>query len=312
MAERPEYGVILSAGKGSRIDPFNAHWPKPLLPIGNRPILGHHIEIFKSLGITKVKIVVGHLMDKIINHFGRGEDVGVEIEYVEQRATLGIAHAAGAVASLVDGPFILSLGDIYYQPQHLETLLDTYDRQGGGAVLAVMPEEDPESLKKNFSIELDDRGLVRRVVEKPRILPNNLKGCGIYLFGPEVFDAIRKTPRTAFRDEYEITNSIQILIDDGYPVGVAEVVAWDRNLTFPRDLLDGNLQYLDHHSLENLVADDAFVDEGATLSRCVVGAGARIESKIKLGDAVVLPGTVVNRDGDFANVIVSPENWFQC
>ena len=312
MSEGPKVGVILSAGKGSRIDPFNTHYPKPLLPIANQPIMGHHIEVFKSLGITQVKIVVGHLMDKIINHFGRGESYGVEIEYVEQGATLGIAHAVGQLANHVDDDFILVLGDIFYAPRDLPKMIEQFEQQGGGAVLAVMTENDEESLKKNFSVDLGDDGLVRRVIEKPRRPTNNLKGCGIYVFGPEIFDAIRKTPRTALRDEYEITNSIQILIDDGHPVGVADVVAWDYNITFARDLLHGNLKYLKEHDLGNVVAESAEIHPDAEIENSVIGERVRITAPAKIVDSVLLPDAVVGRASEIREVIVSPENWFQC
>ena len=101
-------------------------------------------------------------------------------------------------------------------------------------------------------------------------------------------------------------------MDDGYPVSVANVVAWDKNLTFAHDLLDGNLAYLDHHGIDALVDDSAQVHDGATLSRVVVGARARIEAPCTLSDAVILPDSVITRDGSFSNVIVSPENWYQC
>lgn len=305
-------GVILSAGKGSRIDPFNTHYPKPLLPIANLPIMGHHIEIFKTLGIRRVKIVVGHLMDKIINYFGRGDAFGVEIEYVEQEATLGIAHAVGRLESHVDGPFLLVLGDIFYAPRNLEQMVTLFEQQKGGAVLAVMVEEDVERLRKNFSVELDMNGCVRRVIEKPRNPPNNLKGCGIYMFGPEIFDAVRKTPRTALRDEYEITTSIQILIDDGYPVSVADVVAWDYNITFPKDLLLGNLKYLEEIQKSAVIAASAKVDPGAIVERSVIGENVVISAAARIRDSVLLNGARVTRAVDVSNMIVSPETWFQC
>ena len=312
MSSRPLTGVILSAGKGSRIDPFNTHYPKPLLPIANRPIMGHHIEIFKSLGITEVKIVVGHLMDRIINHFGRGSEHGVDIEYVEQQQTLGIAHAVGQLADRVEGDFVLVLGDIFYSPRRLETMVETYRAQGGGACLAVMREPDTDALRKNFSVELSDDGLVKRVIEKPRIPPNDLKGCGIYLFGAEIFDAVRKTPRTALRDEYEITTSIQILIDDGYPVSVADVVEWDYNITFARDLLHGNLKYLHEKKLDNVIADSAVIHTDAKISNSVVGEGVEISAPAVIRDSVILPHSRIDRSGDVSNCIISPENWHQC
>ncbi len=305
-------GVILAAGKGSRIDPFNAHFPKPLLPIANRPIIEHHIDIFRSLGITEIKIVVGHLMEKIITHFGKGEKFGVDIEYVEQQATLGIAHAVGQLSNVVTGSFLLVLGDIYYAPKQLGLMVKQFETQGGGAVLAVMREPNLEAMKKNFTVEQGEDGLVRRVVEKPRNPVNDLKGCGIYLFADEMFDAIRKTPRTALRDEYEITNSIQILCDDGYPVSIAEVVEWDCNITFAKDLLNANVQYLDRHQLNNLIAPSAEIHKEATLDHVVVGDGAKILVPTSIKNAVILPNTVIDRGSNIEEMIISKEEWHQC
>src|SRR5687768_18424600 len=120
----PQYtGVILCAGKGSRIDPFNAHYPKPLLPIVNRPIMEHQIEHMKQLGIRDVILVVGHLKELVQEHFGDGSRLGIAIRYVEQRATLGIAHAVMQLEAHVDGPFLLFLGDIFYVPKDLGSML---------------------------------------------------------------------------------------------------------------------------------------------------------------------------------------------
>ncbi len=305
-------GVILAAGKGSRIDPFNAHFPKPLLPIANKPIIEHHIDIFRSLGIQNIKIVVGHLMEKIITHFGNGSAFGVNIEYVEQQATLGIAHAVGQLSQVVRGTFLLVLGDIYYAPKQLGLMVHQFESQGGGAVLAVMREDNLEAMKKNFTVEQGENGLVRRVVEKPRNPVNNLKGCGIYLFGDEMFDAIRKTPRTALRDEYEITNSIQILCDDGYPVSVAEVVDWDCNITFARDLLDANVEYLKRQGLVNLIDSTADVHPDAKLESVVVGSGVKINVPAHIRNAVILPDTTVGRGHNIEEMIISKEEWHQC
>ncbi len=299
-------GVILSAGKGSRIDPFHAHFPKPLLPIGNRPIMGHHLEACRGLGIRKCCVVVGHLMDRIINHFGRGVNAGLDIQYVEQAETLGIAHAVGQVEPHVDGPFLLCLGDIFYLANDIDRLVTRYKQGDVAAVLAVKEEDDPDVVRRNFSVEVGEDGFVTRVVEKPRKPASLLKGCGIYLFGPEIFDAIRRTPRTALRDEYEITNSIQILVDDGHKVAVEPVVDWDLNVTFPGDLLDGNIAYLKHLGAENLVDETATIEEGVTLTRCVVGAGATIKGPGQLTDSVVLPGTIVDAGQDLRRALVSP------
>lgn len=306
-------GVILSAGKGSRIDPFNTHYPKPLLPIANVPILGHHLEILRGQGIRRVRMVVGHLMDKIINHFGRGEDWGVEIEYVEQRNTLGIAHAVAQLAPVVDEPFLMVLGDIFYAADDLADMRRRFEAQGSrGGVLACMREPDPAILRKNFSVEMNDEGLVHRVIEKPQVPPNDLKGCGIYLFGPEILDAVRKTPRTALRDEYEITSSIQILIDDGYPVSVSECIAWDFNVTFAQDLLEGNLRFVDNAGGQPIIAASAEIHPEAVIERSVIGENVRIEDPVTVRDSVLLPDTVVKGSREVSRIIGAPDTWYQC
>lgn len=303
-------GVILSAGKGSRIDPFNAHYPKPLLPVGNRPIIGHHLERLRALGCGEACLVVGHLMDHIINYYGRGDAAGIPVRYIEQDQTLGIAHAAGKAEPFVDGPMLLCLGDIFYLTSRLERMVERYARGDVSAVLAVMEEKDPASMRKNFSVEIGPDGYVSRVVEKPRAPRSNLKGCGIYLFGPEIFDAIRKTPRTALRDEYEITTSIQILIDDGFKVAAESVIDWDLNVTFPKDLLTGNLQWLKHAGVDNLVAPTARVHAGAKLVRAVVGEGVIIDAPVVIEDSVILPNSRV--DEDLRRAIVSRELVIRC
>ena len=305
-------GVILSAGKGSRIDPFNAHFPKPLLPVGNKPIMQHHLEMFRDLGIQQTHIVVGHLMDRIINYFGRGTEMGLDIQYVEQEHILGIAHAVGRIEPKVDGPFLLCLGDIFFLTKELGRLVERYEQGDVAAVLAVKEETSPEPVRRNFTVETDDEGFVTRVVEKPRNPRTLIKGCGIYLFGPEIFDAIRRTPRTALRDEYEITNSIQILIDDGHKVVTEPVIDWDLNVTFPGDLLDGNIAWLDRMGMDNLIDPTAMVDENVSLDRCIVAPRAQLKGPRRLSQTVILPDTVLDAGEDLHRALVSHDLIARC
>ncbi len=225
-------GVILAAGKGSRIQPLNLYLPKPLLPVCNKPIIQYQLEDMRDIGVRDVLIVVGHLKEEIISYFGNGSDLGLNIRYVEQKETLGIAHAVAQLENDVDSPFILFLGDIFMVPKNLRSMERLFWERRAGAVLAVKREDNPEYVRRNFAVILHSSGTVTRVIEKPRYITSNLKGCGVYIFDQAIFDAIRRTPRTAQRDEYEITNSLQILIDDGYPVYTAEVIDWDMNMTF--------------------------------------------------------------------------------
>ena len=304
-------GVILCAGKGSRIDPFNAHYPKPLLPILNRPIMEHQIEHMRALGIRDVVLVVGHLKELVQAHFGDGARLGVSIRYVEQRETLGIAHAVMQLERHVSGPFMLFLGDIFYVPKELGSMLEAFG-SGVSAVLAVKREDDPTSIHKNFSVTVDDRLRVSRVVEKPRYLVNNLKGCGMYLFAPDIFDAIRQTPRTAMRDEYELTTSIQIFIDSGYWVKAAEVVDWDYNITLPWDLLDCNAKYLAQTGERNVVDASAVVHKGARLDGAILGERVTVTKPVRITNTILLPDTRYDGDEDLEDCILSRDIRIRC
>ncbi len=100
-------GVILAAGKGSRMTQLPTRLPKPVLPILNKPIICHQLDAMGALGIRKAIIVVGAQGDDIAREIERaGNGHGVEIEYVLQEEALGIAHCVGCLESRLDGPFL--------------------------------------------------------------------------------------------------------------------------------------------------------------------------------------------------------------
>lgn len=283
-------GVILAAGKGTRIRPFSETTPKPLLPVLDRPLLAWQIEQLKSLGVQRIVIVIGHLGHKIVTELGDGSRFGVELTYVEQDEMLGIAHAVGQLESHVDGPFLLFLGDIFFETVQLHTMLERISEPNVDGVLAVMREPNPDLIRRNFTVHTDDSGFVRRVIEKPRHPKSDLKGCGLYLFDPTIFDSIRRTPRTALRDEYELTDAIQIFIQDGYGVVPAEVIERDLNLSTPADLLYLNMHALNLSDRDQYIAPDAVVEDGADVQRSVVMGGAHVPAGARLEECVVLPG----------------------
>lgn len=283
-------GVILAAGKGKRIRPFSDRYPKPLLPVLDRPLLAWQIEAMRGLGIRDVTIVIGHLGHRVVEELGDGSKFGVRLSFVEQDEMLGIAHAVGQLEPHVTRPFLLFLGDIFFETAGLESMLESFQRPDVQAVLAVKVEPDPAALRRNFTVEADEDGFVRRVIEKPRHPRTDLKGCGLYLFDPAIFDSIRRTPRTALRDEYELTDAIQIFIHDGYGVVPASVVQRDLNLSEPRDLLELNLHVLESGGRSAFVAPSASVPDGARVERSIVMAGAVLDPGAALEECVVLPG----------------------
>jgi NDP-sugar pyrophosphorylase family protein len=307
-------GVILAAGRGTRIRPLSLHYPKPLLPVCNKSIIQYQLEDMKRIGVEEVFIVVGHLKEEMPRHLeGVGRALNMRLHYIDQGETLGIAHAVLQLEERLESPFILFLGDIMMHAPQLERMAEMFWHRGSGAVLAVKREPDPEMIRRNFAVILHNSGLVTRVIEKPRFANTDLKGCGIYLFDLAIFDAIRRTPRTAQRDEYEITNSIQIMIDDGYPVYPSEVVEWDMNITFACDILDVNAQLLADWGRESLVGEGVELHPGVTVGPgAVIGHGARVERPIHIEQTVIFPGATVRADHDLVRCIVTPNDLVQC
>jgi dTDP-glucose pyrophosphorylase len=308
-ADTPLLGVILAAGQGTRLQPFSERHPKPILPILGKPLLQYQIECLRELGVRRVIIVIGHLGFAIVRALGDGRALGVDIEYVDQGRTLGIAHAVSKLEPLVDRPFMLFLGDIFFVHDDLARMVAMLGEDGVRGVLAVKDEPSIEAVRRNFVVREDADGFVRRVIEKPQHPPSMLKGCGLYLFDPVFFDAVRRTPRTAMRDEYELTDAIQIFVDDGHRVRAARVVRDDLNLSYPADLLDINLKLLGDR---NLIGRDVRLAPDCRVERSVILDGATVTHPIAIRDTLVFPGVTVTSTSDLRRVIVTAEGVIEC
>jgi dTDP-glucose pyrophosphorylase len=305
-------GVILAAGRGTRMAPFNDDFPKAMLPICNKPLIQYQIETMRGLGILDIVVLVGHKGFEIAKVLGDGSKFGVTLRYVEQTTMLGIAHAVGRLESHIHRPFLLFLGDIYFVPGDLAGMFRMFEEQGGGAVLATKEEHDPAAIRRNYSITLGADGYVTRVIEKPRYTSNRIKGVGLYLFDLTIFDAIRRTPRTAMRDEYEITDAIQVMVDDGHRVRAAYSILDDINLTSPTDLLHCNLLLAGQLPQEQLVGQRLSAHPQARIHNSIIGANVTIANAIEISNSVVLDNSMIDSVTDFDHCIITPQRIVDC
>lgn len=296
-------GVILAAGKGTRIQPFSDRYPKPILPIAGKPLIVYQLEALREAGVREIVIVIGHLGFEVVRALGDGAQFGVKIKYVEQGATLGIAHAVSRLEQKIDRPFFLFLGDIYFEMAKLDSMASALEPGTCDAVLAVKREPDLDAIKRNFVVHVGAGGFVERVIEKPKHPRTNMKGCGLYLFDISFFDAIRRTPRTAMRDEYEITDAIQIFIDDKYHVRALEIVKDDLNLTYAYDLLGLNLHVMRARGEKNIVGKNVKIATGAKVENSILMDNCEIAASVTLRDCLVFPGEIVKRAGNYDRII---------
>ena len=235
--------IIPCAGDGTRISPYSQILPKPLLPVGNKPLMQHTLEMLKSLGIEDVILIIGKKVDNeyyfniMKTYFGDGERYGLHIDYVVQDQPKGIGHAVSMTEPVIGKkPFLMLLGDeIYAKSNHDEMLSEFGDCCN--AVIGLKKWKDKNQIKRNYTVKFED-GFVSELYEKPtddELLKLKILGLGSYVFDKNVFEAIEKTPPSK-RGEIEITDSINTLIQLGNKVKGFYLKGEYLNVTFPEDL----------------------------------------------------------------------------
>ncbi|MDY6770237.1 MAG: sugar phosphate nucleotidyltransferase [Candidatus Nanohaloarchaea archaeon] len=213
-------GLIPAAGKGTRMRPFTRAYPKELLPVGKKAVIEHAIDALKMAGIDDICIIVGHKQHAILDYLGSGEDLGVHITYAVQDERTGLATAVKAGERVIDDePFAVVLGDSFFNPKNFVDDLRAYhENEGADATIGAVEVDDPTS----FGVidgDGDEQGRVNGLVEKPAAgeAPSNLAIAGVYMFQPEIFDAIDRIDKGA-GGEYQLTDAITRMMEDGKDV----------------------------------------------------------------------------------------------
>lgn len=213
--------VILAAGKGLRLRPLTLTKQKCMLSIVDKPLLEHNVEILSEF-CDEVIIVVGEKKKQIMNYFKN------MCSYVEQKEQLGTAHAIKLVEKMVDNEFFVLNGDILVKKEDIERLISKKP-----ITIAVYQVKEPW---RCGVVRLKNKKIVD-IVEKPAKgkEPSNLINAGAYLFDWRIFEAIDKT-KISERGEYEITDSLKILIREGVEIKPFMLSNWI-DIGTPRDLL---------------------------------------------------------------------------
>jgi glucose-1-phosphate thymidylyltransferase len=286
-------GVILAAGKGSRLYPVTHIIPKPLLPMANRVTLHYAFDRLKEMGITDICIVVGENEPKMREALADSAEFGVRLAYVRQSEPKGLAHAVGFAKEFVgDDSFVLYLGDAVYGGGFAEHLRK-FQESGAANLNIVKPVDDPS----RFGVANVEGDRIVKLVEKPKVPESNLAMAGLYFFGPQIWSVL-PTLQPSARGEYEITDAIQVLIDRGEIV-LAGVYAdeW-----FDTGTLDSFLETSRFLAKNETI--NAGIVHGDLGPNVVVGPGAIVHCR-SIENSVVLPGAVVSVEGDIRESILA-------
>lgn len=201
--------VILAAGKGTRLKTLTEKIPKVLLPIGDKPLLGHAIYALSKNEINDISLVVNYKEEDIKKYFGDGSRFNVKISYLHQENPAGgTADAVSYARKRIDGGFTLLNGDLFFNSLIVKQLKESY--KGCDGLIACKEVRNPQE----FGILEVENDKIVRIHEKVPNPPSNLANAGLYILPPDIFNAIDRTPLSK-RGECELTDSIQILIDEG-------------------------------------------------------------------------------------------------
>ncbi len=305
--------VVLAAGEGRRLAPLTNTRPKPMVPVANRPILEHVLEALVDAAVDEVVFVVGYQHERIRNHFGDGDDWGVDLSYVEQSPQLGTGHAIEQAEGAVDGPFMVLNGDRIVEPSIIEEVRETLAEHS--PVISVTGVQHPST----FGVVTLADGQLDSIEEKPLDpAPTELINAGVYGFDESIFEAIRETE---MRDgELAITDTLDRLSEeqpipairyDGRWLDVTHL--WDLPVVNAEMLAADDTEpvSIEHAAIGSdvVIADTASIGANTTIvGGTAIDAGARIgpnvvlENTVVLSDATVAAGSVVKNAVIGANV----------
>ena len=218
--------VILAGGKGTRLKPYTMVFPKPLMPIDDKPILEIIIRQLKSQGLKDIIITVGYLGELIMNFFGDGSKFGVNIEYSKEDQPWGTAGGLGLIKDNLVDTFLMINGDTLTTLNYTE-LIDYHNKSGSIATIALKRRET----YVDFGVvELDNKNTIRDYIEKPTV--SHLVSMGVYIFKPGVLGYIKPNEQMDFPELVKtlISNGEDVkgFVFDGYWLDIGRPEDYER------------------------------------------------------------------------------------
>jgi dTDP-glucose pyrophosphorylase/CBS domain-containing protein len=204
--------VVMAGGFGTRLMPLTSDVPKPMLPVGDRPLLQRTIERLRDAGIRRVNVTTHYLPEKITSHFGDGRSYGVEIAYVTEERPLGTAGGLALLAEQEE-PLLVVNGDILCTVDFRDFL--AYHRKNRADITVCVRKHD---VKIPYGVVECDGPRLVRLKEKPSV--SVLVNAGIYFLEPSVLRFIPPGER------FDMTDLIGRLLEHDRPVATYPIVGY--------------------------------------------------------------------------------------
>ena len=293
--------VIMAGGEGTRLRPLTSNLPKPMMPLANKPMMEHVIDLLRRHGFDEIVVTLAFMPDAIRNHFGDGSEYGVHIQYATEETPLGTAGSVRNAADALDDRFLVISGDVLTDID-LGEVVAFHEAKGALATIGLVPVENP--LEFGIVITNED-GSVERFLEKPswgQVFSDTIN-TGIFVLEPAIFDHIADDRAVDFSSEVFpalLAAGLPLFgaVADGYWEDVGTLEAY---VSAHKDILDQKVE-VDVPGFE--VSGGVWVAEGAEIhpdavidGPAVVGDNARVEAGARLGEYAVLGTNVKVRAG---------------
>jgi glucose-1-phosphate thymidylyltransferase len=281
------------------------------------------IEALREAGVTEIAVILGTIApEKVQEYYGEGGKFGVNITYINQGEPKGIAHAVKLTEHFVgDEPFIVFLADNILKGG-IQEMVEDFQQSEAAAEIALCHVRNPQS----FGIADVKDGKIVRLIEKPKEPPSDLALVGIYLFRKPIFGAIRRL-EPSWRNELEITDAIQLLLNDGLEVRHRLVKGWWKDTGRPEDILEANqlvLSELSSYNKGNLeqgvsTSGVVCVEEGAVVhgettlrGPLIIGKNCDIGPNCYIGPYTSIGENCVVRSAEIENTIIVGDCRIEC
>ncbi|UCD64356.1 MAG: NTP transferase domain-containing protein, partial [Candidatus Zixiibacteriota bacterium] len=321
-------GIIMAGGFGTRLRPLTINIPKPMVPVGNLPMMEHVVGLLAKHGITRVTSLLYFQGDTIRNHFKDGSAFGVHMDYVQPDEDFGTAGAVRYALEAADEPVLVISGDLVTDFD-LAGAIRWHQEKGAEATILLTRVENPLA----YGIVITDpEGRIVRFLEKPSWGEafSDTINTGIYLLEPAATELI--PPRTGFdfsQNLYPLMLSRKMKlygnIMDGYWRDVGNVGEYRRvHVDFYEGNLDldlksevtqtesgrvytgANVHVPDDAQLTGRVVlgDDVYIDSGAVLHNCVIGQRTRVGGRCDLKNAVIWQDCTIGAETEMSSSVV--------
>lgn len=272
-------GLILSGGFGTRLRPLTYTGAKQLIPVANKPIIYYGIEALARAGIEEIGIVVGTTAQEVEQAVGNGSRWGISIRYIQQEAPLGLAHAIKISREFLDDDsFVMYLGDNILR-EGINEFVKNFDTNHPSSLILLTKVSNP----REFGVAvIDEQGTVRQLIEKPEKPPSNLALVGVYIFDQHIHTAVDNI-KPSWRNELEITDAIQWLLDNDHKVESHMVQGWWKDTGKPDDIIEANLLVLEDIS----PAQNGHVEDSTLNGRIRTEKGSIIRNSVMRGPIII-------------------------